>query len=91
MGLGPREAGSRGERRAGRWIKSKLESLGYEVVFQSFEYGDTVYGSGGQSQNYIAEKKGTQDKTIVIAAHYDSAGLGSAGTIDSRKAVSRPY
>ena len=87
-GIGPREAGSRGERRTGDWIENKLESFGYEVVVQPFEYVEFGYGDPvGTSRNYIAEKKGLQDKTIVIAAHYDSVGVGSRGAIDNGTGV----
>lgn len=82
-GIGAREAGTAKETETGDWIYDKLTGFGYDVEVQSFSYekgGKTL-----NSRNFIVEKAGKVDKTIVLAAHYDSTGAdhGSLGATDN--------
>lgn len=71
-GIGAREASTEQEVRAGNWIYDKLTGFGYDVTVQPFSYQQN--GVMLSSKNYIIEKKGKIDKTIILAAHYDSTG-----------------
>ncbi|MBQ8639130.1 MAG: M28 family peptidase [Lachnospiraceae bacterium] len=65
---------------AGLWIKSQLESFGYEVGvhdYVHFNYTGT---------NYYVTKPGSSEKMIVVGAHYDSVATG--GVDDNGSGVS---
>lgn len=70
--LTKRIAGTEQEVKAAKYLKTQLESFGYEVEVQDFSYKrkDVTYNS----QNIIATKKGTSTKEVIIGAHYDSVG-----------------
>ena len=74
--MGARVAGTESETKAGDWIQSELEELGYTVTVEPFDY-DTEKVKGS-SENIIAVKEGTSEETIILGAHYDSvdAGIG---------------
>lgn len=74
-GMGERIAGTDAETKAGDWIQSKLEDLGYTVTVEPFDYD--VEGAKGSSRNIIAVKEGTSKGTVVVGAHYDSVDTGS--------------
>ncbi|OZS41457.1 M28 family metallopeptidase [Photobacterium sanguinicancri] len=83
QGIGDREASTQKEIQTGNWIYDKLTGFGFDVNAQPFVYekkGKTYF-----SNNYIVEKKGKVDKTIILAAHYDSTGVdhGSLGATDN--------
>ncbi|MCW8331728.1 M20/M25/M40 family metallo-hydrolase [Photobacterium sp. SDRW27] len=86
-GIGAREASSQQEIQTGNWIYDKLTGFGYDVLVQPFTYVKKVEGVDTTfiSNNYIVEKKGAQDKTILLSAHYDSTGSdhGSLGATDN--------
>jgi hypothetical protein len=87
QGIGAREASTQQELETGAWIYDKLTGFGYDVTIQPFTYTKKIGGVDTIliSNNYIIEKKGAQDKTIVLSAHYDSTGSdhGSLGATDN--------
>ncbi|MEH6529810.1 MAG: M20/M25/M40 family metallo-hydrolase [Photobacterium frigidiphilum] len=87
QGIGARVASTQQEFQTGAWIYDKLTGFGYDVTIQPFTYIKKVDGVDTTfiSNNYIIEKKGAQDKTIVLSAHYDSTGAdhGSLGATDN--------
>lgn len=86
-GIGARPTGTEAETRAAAWIQDHLTGWGYDVQRQPFTY--TKSGASKNSQNLIAELKGTSDKVILIGAHYDSTGdkKGSEGATDNGAGV----
>ncbi|MDV5169629.1 M28 family metallopeptidase [Photobacterium rosenbergii] len=86
-GIGAREASTPEEAAMGNWLYDKLTGFGYDVEVQPFTYqkGDKLLSS----KNYIIEKQGASEKTIVLAAHYDSTGSdhGSLGATDNGAGV----
>ena len=71
-----RKAGTAQELQAAEYIMNELESFGYEVKIQPFNYTKSVTT---YSQNVIAVKEGLDtSKQVVVGAHYDSvlAGYG---------------
>lgn len=73
--MGPRVAGTETETKAGDWIKTTLEDLGYTVTVEPFNFNED--GIKGSSRNIIAVKEGTSDQTVVVGAHYDSVDIGN--------------
>ncbi|KHT64233.1 peptidase M28 [Photobacterium gaetbulicola] len=86
-GIGAREASTPEEEAMGNWLYDKLTGFGYDVKVQPFTYqkGDKLLAS----KNFIVEKQGASEKTIVLAAHYDSTGSdhGSLGATDNGAGV----
>ncbi|MDI7262050.1 MAG: M28 family peptidase, partial [Thermodesulfobacteriota bacterium] len=65
---------------AADYIESTLTSFGYPVQCQTYScYGKDV-------SNLIAEKTGTEEKVVVIGAHYDTVP-GTPGADDNGSAV----
>lgn len=89
QGIGHRQTKTQREIQAGHWIYDKLAGFGYDVTVQPFTYKLEEQGELLYSNNYIVEKKGKTDKTIVLAAHYDSTGSskGSLGATDNGSGV----
>ena len=88
-GIGAREASTEKEIETGNWIYDKLTGFGYSnVIVQPFDYHSEASQTDkiSSSNNYIVEKKGKQDKTVILVAHYDSTGSksGSLGAIINR-------
>lgn len=83
QGIGARPASTPQEAEAGAWVYDKLTGFGYDVVVEPFAY--TKNSETKASTNYIVEKKGQSEKTIVLVAHYDSTGddHGSLGATDN--------
>ncbi|WP_206810623.1 M28 family peptidase [Paradesulfitobacterium ferrireducens] len=89
--IGPRPAGSKGETKAAQYIYYILEQYGWKVTEQPFSKVvvsnnplDTVQKiKVVNSQNIIAELPGTHAESIVLGAHYDSAGLSAPGAVDN--------
>src|SRR4030043_2154984 len=66
--------------RTADYIESALTSYGYPVWRQTYScYGKDV-------SNLIAEKTGTEEKVVVIGAHYDTVP-GPPGADDNASAV----
>ncbi|WP_052356619.1 M20/M25/M40 family metallo-hydrolase [[Clostridium] dakarense] len=78
--LRERKAGSEQELKAANYIKEKLESAGYKVTVQPFEF-ETKKGEKVKSQNIIVTKQGDSNKEVVVGAHYDS--VATAGVDDN--------
>jgi len=86
--LGGREAGTEGERMAGRYIVSRFEELGIQpkgddgTFYQSFDfnYKDNPHASQSGEQrsgrNVIGYLDNGAATTVVIGAHYDHLGMG---------------
>jgi len=56
---------------ASDWILSELKGLGYkEVIYHRFN--ETIDNEKFELKNIVCEKKGMDDKVIMICAHYDS-------------------
>lgn len=89
QGIGQRQTTTQHEVEAGNWIYDKLTGFGYDVTVQPFSYRPRGKDELVDSSNYIVEKKGKTDKTIVLVAHYDSTGskAGSLGTTDNGSGV----
>lgn len=80
--IGERRAGSMKESSAADYISGKLGEYGYTVEEQPFTTSD-----GFGSRNIIGTRQGqSEDYTIVIAAHYDSAE-GTVGADDDASGV----
>jgi Zn-dependent M28 family amino/carboxypeptidase len=65
-----------------RYITEILESYGYEVSNQSFEFESNLY------LNVIAERRGTThpEKIVIVGAHYDTVA-GSPGADDNASGI----
>jgi hypothetical protein len=89
QGIGQRQTTTQREVEAGEWIYDKLTGFGYDVTVQSFAYKPIGQDDLVNSNNYIVEKKGKTDKTIILTAHYDSTGsqTGSLGATDNGSGV----
>lgn len=70
--LTKRIAGTEQEVKTAEYLKTQLESFGYEVEVQNFTYERR--GSTYNSQNVVATKKGVSSKEVIIGSHYDSVG-----------------
>lgn len=73
--FGPRIAGTEAETKAGDWIQTTLEDMGYTVTVEPFDYD--VEDGKGKSENIIAVKEGKSKQTVVLGAHYDSVDVGN--------------
>ncbi|HSO68527.1 MAG TPA: M28 family peptidase [Arachnia sp.] len=73
-GVGARYSGTPAERRAGEYIQSAFEDLGYTVETQPFNFWERR--SEESSANLVATKQGQSDDVIVVGAHYDSGDEG---------------
>ncbi len=63
-----------------RYIESVFRDYGYPVRRQTYScYGKTVF-------NLIAEKKGTDERVVIVGAHYDTVP-GTPGADDNASAV----
>lgn len=89
QGIGHRQTTTQREIQAGNWIYDKVAGLGYDVFVQPFSYTPRGKTEPEYSNNYIIEKKGKTDKTILLTAHYDSTGStkGSLGATDNGSGV----
>ena len=93
--IGPRPAGSKGETKAAQYIYYVLEQNGWKVSEQPFS--KVVMSNNPldnaqkikvvNSQNIIAELPGTRAESIILGAHYDSAGLNAPGALDNASGV----
>jgi hypothetical protein len=76
-----RAAGSRGGQAAARYIETQLATLGLAPAGEGGRYTQPFYGS---HRNVIARLEGHdeafKDEWIVICAHYDHVGYGTAQT-----------
>lgn len=84
IAIGPRESGSVGASNAATHIASELVSLGYAPIVDAFTnptpVGPTVF------RNVYAFRKGTTERTVILASHYDTrSGVSSdfSGANDS--------
>lgn len=86
--IGPRVAGTEGERLASDYIKTALKSYGYAIQAQDFKYSTKRNGVSEiiNSQNIIAIKPGISSKEIIVGAHYDSVDAGK-GADDNASGV----
>ena len=86
-GIGARPAGSKAEKQAAQWLIHQWQKQGYQAHNLPFSY--QLEGKGYQSQNVQVDIKGSSDRTLVIAAHYDSTGEdhGSLGATDNASGV----
>jgi len=82
--IGPRVAGSPGERRAAARVSQWFSRLGYAPAVQDFSFKDG--GASRASANVVATKAGSSSAQIVIGAHYDSIATGR-GTFDNASGV----
>ena len=76
-GIGIRNAGTDGERRAGDYLRGALADIGYAPSVQTFPLPN-----GRQSRNVVAVLPGRHPDTIVLGAHYDTKGA-SPGANDN--------
>lgn len=82
--LNARRAGTDQEPKAAAYIKCELESFGYQVTEQPFEY---VRGQKTvSSKNLVAVKPGKSSKEIIVGSHYDS--VNTHGVDDNGSGVS---
>jgi aminopeptidase YwaD len=78
--IGPRPARSRAYRRAVRYVRGQLTSLGYATSLQRFRLPQ-----GGRSWNVVASS-GAEPIRLLIGAHLDTVG-GSPGGNDNASGV----
>jgi hypothetical protein len=74
--IGSRPAGTDAERQAASYLATQLETAGYAVDVEPFDY--RVTAGSGTSQNVVAQSP-AEDPTaplVVIGAHYDSVPQG---------------
>lgn len=83
-GIGAREAGTAEEKKTADFIINTFRSMGYQPVKQAFTFGLLQ-----DSANIIVDSAPDINKTIILAAHYDStaASKGSLGAIDNGAGV----
>lgn len=80
--IGPRPAGTAGERAAARYVRAELESYGYRVEVVTFPLPQ-----GGRSRNVVARHPGTGEATdLIVGAHLDTV-RGSPGANDNASGV----
>lgn len=86
-GIGIRDAGSAGEKKASKFISGEFEKFGYKVIQQSFNF--KIKKQEVSSTNIIVNTASTSLPTIIVGAHYDSAAKnkGSFGAIDNGTGV----
>lgn len=93
-----RPAGKDSIYKARDWIKSKLESFGYDSVYLFGFYAE-VYGGTKPCYDVIAYKEGTRypQYQIIVGAHYDGVevspaaddnGSGTAGVLELARVLS---
>jgi len=84
--IGPRPAGSSGEKQAARYIHGSLESLGYETITSE---PIVLPGGRGYTQNVIASRpeRHRGKWTLVVAAHYDSKNENCPAANDNGSGV----
>lgn len=94
--IGPRPAGSKSELKAAQYIAYILRQNGWKVKEQPFSKVVVREASVLQkeqqvelisSQNIIAELPGTSPDTVIMGAHYDSAGVNAPGAVDNASGV----
>ncbi len=83
-----RESGEKGQFIAGLYLKSQLQALGYEPIFQDSVHQKSFFQhftfgkiNPRKSFNVAGILKGTElaHEYIVLSAHYDHLGLGKNG------------
>lgn len=79
--IGPRPAGTGAYRRAVRYVRGRLEALGYVVALQGFPLPQ-----GGRSWNVVATPPGADPARLLVGAHLDTVG-GSPGANDNASGV----
>ena len=80
--IGPRPAGSAGDRRGVRYVATELASYGYDVTLQRFRLPQ-----GGRSRNVIVRTAGAGSETsLVVGAHLDTV-RGSPGANDNASGI----
>jgi Zn-dependent M28 family amino/carboxypeptidase len=84
QGIGARPAGSEGEQLTAEYIERQWILQGFKPYTTSFNINDNTL-----SRNIIVDIKGKSEKTLIIAAHYDSTGEkeGSLGATDNASSV----
>ncbi len=78
--IGARYSGTQGEQRAGSYVRSEFERLGYTVETQTFRFNE------GSSANFVATKQGESPREVVVGAHYDAVDDGD-GADDNASGV----
>ena len=76
-----RVLGSIESRQSTGFLKDQLAILGYDVQYQHFEA--LVAGRTQVGRNVFALKRGQLAETIVVVAHYDTAGTTVQGAADN--------
>ncbi len=54
-----------------QWLRSEFESMGYNDLFYH-KYNENIDGTDYELKNVICNKKGRNNKWVLICAHYDS-------------------
>ncbi len=67
--FGPRPTGSDASRRAGNYILSQLEALGWQTETQPFVY------RGIEGQNLLGRKGKVSHPVLILGAHYDTRSV----------------
>ena len=83
-----RKTGTKGEKKAAKYIKRKFKKHGLKAkgncdYYQKFQ-GKINYHQTSELQkgfNVIGFCNNNKDKTIIIGAHYDHIGLGESGSL----------
>jgi alkaline phosphatase isozyme conversion protein len=83
--IGSRPSDSDEAVQTAEYITQTLESYGYQVESQPFEYYDDDEGEL-KSANIMAVKTGLSPEEFIVGAHYDSAGRGD-GADDNASGV----
>lgn len=83
-GIGARVAGTPNEQKTAEYIEQQWIDQGLSPYSSSFNINDDTL-----SKNVMVDIQGKSDKTLIIAAHYDSIGAkeGSLGAIDNASSV----
>lgn len=84
QGIGVRPAGSAGEQLTAEYIEQQWINQGLTPYTNSFNINDDK-----MSKNVIVDIKGKAEKTLIIAAHYDSTGEkeGALGATDNASSI----
>jgi len=88
LSKGARAAGSKEEKQAAQYLAAEFKRFGLKVEQQNFDV--TKRKKHYKSSNIIAEIDAKSEQTLIIGAHYDSAGkrAGSTGATDNATSVS---
>jgi len=89
VAFGPRVPGTEAHRAQGDWMVARLDSLGAEVVVDSFTWS-TTRGDSLALRNVLARFRPEQARRILVLAHWDTRPTADQEVEASRQATPIP-